>query len=397
MQVTKEKTNVSVDRRFFGRTGELLYLMLCRSHKGKELLTGLKKLGIIADSEDKTHLSKWNHLIKALQNKEDIEKHKESGSPPYLPYLQLPEYEALADDWLTILKYDLPDYDAIPHLVTLTGLHLIIYLLTRAKTVLEIKQIFELNNDFFPDQSTKLDNENPENIDINFDINKNFKLNHPVTFILEIVAPKKTVVRDLASASFLENNNLSITAVETYVHSVKNSDEWQKYITSNNDYEGAKEFLENKFQTSINTNKGISIKSQIPDEMLEEFCEEAVNQHKQHVANCHRVWGKEIGFISSRSSRRNRYAPNDAFLKTLVLANVEHRLEFQQFLTKLYEKYGFIIGDKQAKKFIENGEADQEAFASNAERLEQRLSSLGLLKRLSDACAYVQNPFAVNL
>lgn len=84
--------------------------------------------------------------------------------------------------------------------------------------------------------------------------------------------------------------------------------------------------------------------------MLEEFCEEAVNQHKQHVANCHRVWGKEIGFISSRSSRRNRYAPNDAFLKTLVLANVEHRLEFQQFLTKLYEKYGFIIGDKQAKK-----------------------------------------------
>lgn len=56
-----------------------------------------------------------------------------------------------------------------------------------------------------------------------------------------------------------------------------------------------------------------------------------------------------------------------------------------------------LLEINKLKKFIENGEADQEAFASNAERLEQRLSSLGLLKRLSDACAYVQNPFAVNL
>jgi len=69
-------------------------------------------------------------------------------------------------------------------------------------------------------------------------------------------------------------------------------------------------------------------------------------------------------------------------------------MEFQEFLEILYVKYGLIIGDKQAAVYINTGRADQEAFFENAARLEQRLSSMGLLKRLSDACAYVENPFA---
>ena len=52
-----------------------------------------------------------------------------------------------------------------------------------------------------------------------------------------------------------------------------------------------------------------------------------------------------------------------------------------------------MIGDRQAKVLLEEGDADQEAFSENANRLEQRLSSMGLLKRLSDACAYVENPY----
>lgn len=70
-------------------------------------------------------------------------------------------------------------------------------------------------------------------------------------------------------------------------------------------------------------------------------------------------------------------------------------MEFQDFLDELYEKYGFIIGDKQAFKLTEAGRADLEAFSDNARRLEQRLASMGLLRRLSDACAYVENPFGI--
>jgi hypothetical protein len=60
---------------------------------------------------------------------------------------------------------------------------------------------------------------------------------------------------------------------------------------------------------------------------------------------------------------------------------------------RIHERYGFVIGDAQASQFIDSGTADQEDFSDNAHRLEERLASLGLLKRLSDSCAYVENPF----
>jgi len=37
-----------------------------------------------------------------------------------------------------------------------------------------------------------------------------------------------------------------------------------------------------------------------------------------------------------------------------------------------------------------------QAFKENSQRLEMRLVSLGLVKRLSDACAYVINPYTAN-
>jgi hypothetical protein len=72
---------------------------------------------------------------------------------------------------------------------------------------------------------------------------------------------------------------------------------------------------------------------------------------------------------------------------------VSKRLEFRDFLALLHDRYGLVIGDAQARAFIASGDADQEDFSDNARRLEERLASLGLLKRLSDSCAYVENPF----
>jgi hypothetical protein len=68
-------------------------------------------------------------------------------------------------------------------------------------------------------------------------------------------------------------------------------------------------------------------------------------------------------------------------------------MEFKDFLEALYQRYGIVVGDGQARDLIDSGNADQEDFSDNARRLEERLASLGLLKRLSDSCAYVENPF----
>lgn len=264
--------------------------------------------------------------------------------------MELPEYEELARDWLSLLDSNIPKYDALPHLVNIMGLHMIIYSLNRAKDVLE--------------DETKL------------------------TFVLEIISPKKTIVRELSSDSFTEHNNMSRRAVETYIRHVEQTEEWEKVT----DLSEAIKVLQTRYEWP-QENEIDSANS--PEDLINKFISAAINRHKQHVDKFHGVWGKEIGLTSRRGARRLRYAPQDMFLKSLVLCVVPKRMEFQDFLDKLYEKYGFIIGDKQAFKLTEAGRADLEAFSDNARRLEQRLASMGLLRRLSDACAYVENPFGI--
>lgn len=336
-------TNTSNDRRFFGRTGELLYLMISRSNKKDEILSYLKDKMLDGKSP-------FNRLVAKLQP--DDEEHggiKRDGG--YLPFANLPEYDLLSEDWVNLFKCNMPNYDVFPHLVNITGLHFVIYLLNRSKEVLT-------------------------------NVNK-------TTFVLEIIAPQKTIIRDLASISYSENNNLSKQAVEEYVLGLKKTDAWKQVELSDEPYEAAKGLIERKFYWR-NIDEASST---TPESLLNEFLKKVTTRHKQHVQNFHRVWGKEIGLVSKRNSRRLRYAPTDTLIKALVLSNVKSKMEFQEFLECLYEKYGFIIGDRQARMLLEEGNADQEAFSENAIRLEERLSSMGLLKRLSDACAYVENPY----
>ncbi|MEO0397439.1 MAG: hypothetical protein AAF243_15840, partial [Cyanobacteria bacterium P01_A01_bin.137] len=193
------------------------------------------------------------------------------------------------------------------------------------------------------------------------------------------------------SDEYQKNNNLSRRAIEHYISRIIDSLEWQSCLTSDTPTEDTIDLLVKHFAWSIKDDE--SNGSGTPLELLKSLRESAVKRHQQHLGKFHATWSREIGLSSSRGSRRTRYAPTDSLLRTLVFASVPNRMEFQDFLAKLYQKYGFIIGDRQATDLINAGDADREDFVANAERLERRLASIGLLKRLSDACAYVQNPF----
>jgi hypothetical protein len=96
----------------FGRTGELLYMMLARSSHAKQL--GLQFERFFAGNNP------WNRLLALFQPGED--EHKEPRRYSYLPYREHPTFERLAEDWLRLLELDLPGFDAFPHLVTLAAL-----------------------------------------------------------------------------------------------------------------------------------------------------------------------------------------------------------------------------------------------------------------------------------
>jgi hypothetical protein len=337
------KGGVSTDRRFFARTGEVLYLMLCRSQRAAELRPLLV-------SRFLQNPAPYDGMARALQGEPQFAKAERGGA--FLPCSTHPVFDRLADDWLAILSLPIPAYDAIPHLVAITGLNLVLYQLDRAREVLG---------------------------------------RAPSTLVCEIVAPKKSVVRDLSADSYQANNALPQQALEHFIRSTTETPEWLAALASDDAALEAAEILQKAFDWPDPDDPDEATGS--PQDLVESLVDKAVVRHKQHVGKIHMTWARAIGLSSRRSSRRVRYAPTDRLLKTLVVTCVPRRLEFKDFLALLAERYGFIIGDQQAQAFIASGDADQEDFSDNARRLEERLASLGLLKRLSDSCAYVENPF----
>jgi len=345
LRVTGEKA--SNDRRFFARTGELLYLMLCRSGRGADLCARLQ--GLVLNRE-----APWNRLAKLLQPP-DYEDPRTPTSGAYLPYEKLPDYAELADDWVRLLDLKMPGYDVLPHLANVTGLHLLLYVLRRA-----------------------------------CDWAKSGRKG--VTFVLEIVNPTPTMVRQASIEQYEHNLYLPREAIDGYLKVVWESPAVQSALRGQAPFHATKTALENAL--NINWGKMGEQASSEPKKLFEEVVRFAQKRHRQHFANIHREYGREIGLISRRGARRPRYAPSDAFLRSLVFANVAGHMELNEFLERLYLRYGFVVGDAQAKEALRASGADRKAFRQNAMRLEARLRALGLIRRLSDDCAYVLNSYS---
>lgn len=327
----------------FGRTGELLYMMLCRSSHAAALQPHVAAMVGARNP--------WNSLLALLQPGGDEPSAERGGS--FLPYRRHAAFDRLAQDWLAILELRLPGFDAYPHLVVLGALHVMLYQLETA--------------DAWRPAPCR-----PH-------------------FVCELVAPRKTLVRELSILNYQQNDRLSVEAVEACIRAFEALDEWRLAASGSGGFARCRELLNERFRWPRNAEdyEGCSD----PGELITALRRAAVARHRQHGANVHRAYGRDVGLVSKRGTTKLRYAPNDSFLKALVFANVEHRMEYREFLAVLFHRYGLVFDARAADRALPAEEFDEAAFEKNAERLEQRLASLGLLRRLSDACAYVQNPF----
>ncbi|AKD56967.1 hypothetical protein [Spirosoma radiotolerans] len=328
----------------FTRTGELLYLMLCRSSVVNELRPYLLDY-LRGDNE-------WNQLLTVLEP--EIEESKSERAHSYLPYSQHPCFNALGEDWLHLFQLGLPNFDVLSHLVTLSAFHVLLY---------QLKVAAEWANK-----------------------------SEPITFLCEVVAPKKTLVREVSIINFQENNSLSGEAIQTYLTSIKESDAWQLALllpSPADIFAVCQTILQREIWWD---NVGDYDRSLDPDDLLEFLRDKAQLRHQQHAGEVHRSLGRLIGLVSRRGTNKYRYAPTDSFLKTLIFATVPLRMELKEFFQLLFERYGLVFSEREAVNVIAEDEFDPKPFAANAARLELRLASLGLLRRLSDGCAYVINP-----
>ena len=307
----------SNDRRFFARSGELLYLMLSRAKRGPEL--GDQLIQRLFD-----RAAPMNRLVKALQGEpQHAGDYRDVG---YLPHASHPRFDRLCDDWLAILSRDMPVYDALEHLIASAGLNLLLYFLECAKT-----------------QSGDAE---------------------PVEIICEIVSRERTKVRALSGESYQFNQALSLRAVRAAVESIRLSDEWLAASQSEDPNGESAELLRTWFQwpPADGGDDGDSINSS-GDQLIRTLVEKAENRHEQHFGKIHAAWSRAIGLSSRRLSRRTRYAPNDRLLKTLVVTMVDDRMQFDEFLREIRRRYGFVIGDAEGIRLVNEKLVDQEALS----------------------------------
>jgi hypothetical protein len=117
---------------------------------------------------------------------------------------------------------------------------------------------------------------------------------------------------------------------------------------------------------------------------------------KQHLP-VHRKLCTGVGFVQPTRGANQRYVFNDMILKALVLALLkpEEEIEYDQFLQRLYEAHGIVIGTEQAKQsgLFAEARINSEHFERNLLAFRRRMREAGLLFELSDATALVRNPY----
>ena len=339
----------SNDRRFFARTGELLYLMLSRAARGPEL-------GLQLSQRLFNRAAPMNRLVRALQGEPQLASN--SRDVGYLPHASHARFDQLCEDWLAILAKDMPIYDALEHLIASAGLNLLLYFLEQAKA-----------------QAGDAE---------------------PVEFVCEIVSKERTKVRALSGDSYQVNQGLSAKAVRASIEQARMFPEWE--AASKSDYPDAEQasIMRELFQwPSADSDDKVDYTRMSGDKLIEMLVEMAMSRHEQHVGKIHASWSRALGFSSRRLARRTRYAPNDRFIKTLVVTIVDDRMQFDEFLAEAKRRYGIVIGDAEGSRLVAEKKVDQEALSENRANLEARLVGLGLVRRLSDSCSFVENPFGL--
>lgn len=118
--------NWSSDRRFFGRGGELVYLMLNRSARADQV-------GQLIERRLLNPTDPMNLIAQKLAGPDS--EAASSTKIGYLPLETHPAYDRIAEDWERVLRLSLPDGHLFEPLFRMTGLNLFVYLAERAQDI----------------------------------------------------------------------------------------------------------------------------------------------------------------------------------------------------------------------------------------------------------------------
>lgn len=333
----------SADRRFFGRGGELVYLMLNRSSLALQLSELINKR-LLSENDP------INRIAHALSDSADTgASNTQIG---YLPHLTLPAYDRLAEDWLNVLKCErLPEGHLFEPLFRITGLNLVVYLAERAQDEVGAPR--------------------------------------PVPIVADLTDGGNQQLREEAKVHLNLHRDAANRAVKAFVERVLGGCDRWKMAQERSDPGLAKQALRDRFGFTKGEDKRGNAAT--PAQQLEAFIEHATQRDKNNIYKYLLPLAKASGLATSRQRVGPWFALDDGMLFALVLSNVNHTIELRDFVAELYRRYGLVIGPEEAREAF--GRINVEKYEANLAALEARMTRLALTQRLSDDCAFVTNPY----
>lgn len=334
----------SLDRRFFSRGGEVLYLMVSR---GKNI-NRLKEL--ILESYKKTAQNKrWSSLLDILRDDSNI--YADDRELGFLSTDSHELFDQLVDDLISLFESNISHNDIFEHFSSIAAYYMVHFILTKA---LEVTKTSLLNSE-------------------------DIKVVYPI----ELIAPKSDHVRRSSRQIYKINEDLPLEALS------KVFNEYMEQITSLSD----KDVILKRLDSDLNySDEDDQDEEELNiDEIRQKIWKKIHKKAKDDLTSIHRILLKGVGLASVKKTNSYRYLASDEWLKTLVLINIDNRLTFHEFVDLLYTKYGFIISNKHSVLLTDT--YSENDFKKNEQRLFERLRALGLLENKSDGYAYVINRY----
>jgi len=299
--------------------------------------------------QNPTQNKRWGALLSTIRDSENI-----YSNDTQLGFLGAESHEVfdqLVDDLISLLKSDIPHNDLFEHFASISSFYMVHFILTVA---LQKKQTSLLKNG-----------------------------DEKIVYPVELLAPRSDHVRRSSRQIYKINEDLPLETLDKV---------FQDYMSTLTNITDKEELLK-KLEIELNYKDDDDDLSETIDldKLKSKIFKEITKKAKSDLLTIHRILLKGTGLASVKKTNSYRYLASDSWLKTLVLVNIDSRMPFHDFIDKLYEKYGFIIGSKHSILLIETYSDND--YKKNEARLFERLRALGLLESKSDGYAYVINRY----
>ncbi|MDW8146807.1 MAG: hypothetical protein RMJ48_11035 [Roseiflexaceae bacterium] len=371
-------------RNFFARGGEIYYLILSagtRNNSKRRTLIATQ-LHVLLTGRD-TALGELAAIIDQVWQRQTGSNgnHTPTGRLGWIPDPDCPLYVLIAEDVATFLQAGLDPLEMLDLLAHLIGFHLTLYIYHRAHPEITL----------------------PHNDERCLDWRR---------LCLPIDALEGTdggVVRDISATAFREQEARIVHRAEAYIHAKVM--EWVNALPPGaNPYEvlnsksrahfdlprlskGRRDAFAHRVNAFIQRLGRNPDPKALAEGYIEALIDVLREDFDKNFKGVHRKLAKAVGLAAPRKGPGARFVLGDNLLKALTLANVPpgSGTTYDEFLQRLYARYGLVIGIREAQEagLLERQRVNGEYFERNRAALLEKMKLAGLATEYSDATALV--------